>query len=325
MARSFRSSALVYAALLSTATVALFVGCAESTDSDVAGDTPDSSTEAGKKDARAGDDSSSTEDEDEDSGSNVKKDAGTKGPDADAGDVDEDDAGDGGGPDDAGADASDAGADASDAGDTDAGDAGPDGSDGSDGGQDAGDSGSSSAVKPAQGEVVISEVMYDPSASGDTNAEWIELYNTAGSPRLLSGLVLKDGGNRTHTIRPGLVVPPATYVVLVSSEDGAIASKVPAGVIVYDYNTDAATQIQLANGTSGSIVLLDGATEIARAKYGPTVGNGGLGLSSATDQSIQLKTLTYAAAGLKDSWCYSANPWATGSDKGTPGAASDCQ
>ena len=323
MARSFRS-ALLYAALLSTATAALVMGCADSTDSDF-DSTSDAgaSTDSGKKDGRASDDGSTSE-EDEDGGSNPKKDSGTKeaggnedddaGPDAgsdaetDAGDTDagDGDAGDGGG---------------SDGGETDAGEAGVDG------GEDAGDSGSSTAIKPAQGDVVISEVMYNPSAAAETDAEWIELYNTTAEPRLLGGLVLKDGADRTHTIRPGLVIAPGAYVVLASTQAGVTAANVPAGVIVYDYNTGVPTtdKVQLSNNTNGKVSLLDGATEIARANYGPTTGNGGLGLSSADNgQSIQLKTLTYAAAGLKASWCYSPNVWVAGSDKGTPGAASDC-
>lgn len=308
MARSSRSSALVYAALLSTATVALVMGCAQSTDADLVDDAPDASAEAGKKDARPGDDTSSTDD-DEDSGSNVKTDAGTKGTDADAGDVDEEDKGGGAG--DAGGDASDAG------GATDAGDAGSDA-----GGDDAGDSGTSTATKPVQGEIVISEVMYNPSGT-ETVEEWVELHNTAASPRLLSGLVLRDGASpvHSHTIRPGLVIEPGAYVVLASSSTGVAAAKVPAAAIVYDYNTGAASAdtLVLGNSNSGSIVLLDGATEIARAKYGA------LGLGNATNgQSIQLKTLTYAGAAIASSWCKSSNEWAPGADKGTPGAPSDC-
>jgi hypothetical protein len=135
--------------------------------------------------------------------------------------------------------------------------------------------------------------------------------------------VLKDGASRTHTIGAGVVIAPGAYVVLASDQAAVIASKVPAGVIVYQYGTGAAAAVQMANGTTGSIVLLDGATEIARAKYGPAA-PAGLGLSNANNQSIQLKTLTYAGAGVAANWCLSANVWAAGADKGTPGAASDC-
>ncbi len=296
MARPLHPSALVYAALLSTTTVALVMGCAESSDVDIDGTwSLDASADGDKKDARSswGSDASKAdaskeeeeeEEEGDDGGSGSAKDSGTDS-------------------------ATDAG---SDSGKPDASDAG---------GDDA-DSGNPTAPKPLQGEVVISEVMYNPSGT-ETAEEWIEIHNTTASPKLLSGLVLKDGASpvHSHTIRPGLVIAGGAYVVLAASQTGAIAAKVPAAAIVYDYNTASPTadKLVLGNSNSGSIVLLDGTTEIARAKYGP------LGLGNAVNgQSIQLKTLTYAGAAQAASWCKSGNAWATDSDQGTPGAASDC-
>ncbi|MDF2693812.1 MAG: hypothetical protein K0S65_2195 [Labilithrix sp.] len=313
MARIKRSTLFAYLAIVSTATAAVVAGCATSDEVEVdPGDTTPGTD--GGKDARTADGRSTNDDED--SGSDGTKDSGQ-----DTGGDDEDDAGGK----DAGSDASDSGSDAGDAGK----DAGPDGGDagsdagdaGVDAGNDAGDSGTGTAVKPAQGEVVISEVMFNPSTT-EPDTEWIEIYNTAAGPRLLSGLVLKDGGTnpeRTHTIGAGVEIAPGAYVVLASKRSALLAANVPAAAIVYEYGS----AIQLANGSTGSIVLLDGAAEIARAKYGPAAPDG-LGLSSADKQSIQLKVLTYAGAGDKANWCKSSNPWAAGSNPGTPGAASDC-
>ena len=295
--------------MLAAACVA--VGCADSTNDDVFDDADaaaDASTDV-KKDRTTTDDSGQSTDS-----STPKKDSGTltdSGSDAgpvDAGsDAGKADAGPDAGPTDAGADAdaspTDAGADA-DAGSI----------------PDAGDAGGS--VKPLQGEIVISEVMYNPSGA-EPLAEWIELHNTTATTLSLSGLVLKDGASpsNSHTIRAGLVIAPGAYIVLVSSATEAMAGKVPAGAIAYDYNTGvlAADRLTLGNSSAGSIVLLDGVTEIARAKYGAL----GIG-NAAAGQSIQLKTLTYAAAGIAASWCKSSNVWIATSDKGTPGAASDC-
>ncbi len=257
----------------------------------------DAATDAGKKDARPGVDSSSTGDTPDGSSDDSDSSPGDDGDDAstDAGDAD---AGDGG--------KTDAGSDA-----------------GVDPGIDAGDAGGSTATKPLPGEVVISEVMYNPSGD-ETVQEWIEIHNTAATPRLLSGLVLKDGASpvHSHTIGPGISIAPGAYVVLARKTSGAMAAKVPTEVIVYDYGagTLVANQVQLGNSGSGAILLFDGTTEIAQARYGK------LGLGNAADgQSIQLKTLTYAGAGIAGSWCKSSNPWTAGSDKGTPGAPSDCQ
>jgi Lamin Tail Domain len=315
MARIKRSTVFAYLVIVSTTVAALVAGCAESDDVelDPGGTTPGID---GGKDARTADGRSAVDD-DEDSGSDETKDSGQ--------DTGSDEDGDDAGSKDAGSDASDSGSDAGDAGK----DAGPDGGDagsdagdaGVDAGNDAGDSGTGSAVKPAQGEVVISEVMYNPSTA-EPDSEWIEIYNAAAGPRRLSGLVLKDGGNRSHTIGAGVDVAAGAYVVLAAKRTAAVAAKVPDAAILYEYGTTLA----LANGTNGAISLFDGATEIARARYGTEadVGSGGFGLTNAKDQTIQLKVLTYAGAAVKTNWCLAVTAWTANSDKGTPGAPHDC-
>lgn len=69
----------------------------------------------------------------------------------------------------------------------------------------------------AAGDLVISEVMIDPDGT-DTGSEWIEIFNTLGTPVDLKGLTLyvrdTDGsGAKTHAIRAG-TVPARGYFVL---------------------------------------------------------------------------------------------------------------
>lgn len=199
------------------------------------------------------------------------------------------------------------------------------GSSGSDAGPSATDGGAAdsgvtppSGQKPTQGEVLITEVMYD-GAGAEPASEWFEVYNTASSARTLTGLVIVDGGNRTHVIAGSVTVAAGAYAVLVRDQAAATAAKVPSGAIAYAYGNalPANAGVLLANGTSGSITLKDGATVVAQAAYG-----GWFGASAGS--SVQLKVLTYASSSDKASWCQSANTWGTGSDKGTPGAAADC-
>lgn len=173
------------------------------------------------------------------------------------------------------------------------------------------------APKPTQGEVLVSEVMYDPS-DDEPATEWIELYNAAAAARTLTGLTLVDGSNRTHVIGSGVTIAAGAYVVLARSTSAAVAAKVPAAAIVHEYGVSSTSSgVQLANGSSGAVFLKDGTTTIARADYG-----GWFALASG--RSIQLETLTYAASSSSAGWCLSQTPWASGADKGTPGAASDC-
>ena len=171
--------------------------------------------------------------------------------------------------------------------------------------------------KPTVGEVIISEVMYTTSGP-EPASEWIELHSLVSSPRSLAGLVLKDGSARTHAIVGPLTIAANGWVVLARSKTAAIAAKVPAASIVYEYGTGLGDNagILLANGSTGGISLLSGATVINAAPYG--------GWFSTAGSSVQLKVLDGAQSGAKASWCLSATPWSTGAEKGSPGAANNC-
>lgn len=171
--------------------------------------------------------------------------------------------------------------------------------------------------KPAPGEVLITEVMFTTTGP-EPASEWIELHSLATSERTLAGLILRDGSSRTHVIVGPLTIAAGAWVVLARSKAGAIAAKVPAAVIVYEYGASLGDSagVLLANGATGSVSLLSGATVIAAAPYG--------GWFMQAGNSVQLKVMDGSQSSLKASWCLSAAPWSTGSEKGTPGSACDC-
>ena len=172
------------------------------------------------------------------------------------------------------------------------------------------------AVKPAQGELLITEVMYNPTTA-EPDTEWFEVTNTASGPRLLSGLTLADGSGHSETIGSAPAVAPGAYVVLARSKASATGTaKVPAASIVYEYAT-----LTLANSTTGAITIKDGATTIAQSPYG----NFAISSTAATANSIQLKALAYTAESTASNWCLSKTAWASGSDNGSPGTALNCQ
>ena len=177
------------------------------------------------------------------------------------------------------------------------------------------------AVLPLVGEVVVSEVLYNP-AGTEPAEEWFELYNTTGLPKLLSGLVLKDGSGRAHTIpaSPAVVIAPASYYLLVHTKSAAIAVNLPGAALAYEYGDAPANDVQLTNGSTGAIFVLNGATQIAQSNYGPFA----FTASQASGVSIELKTLTNAASLVKSNWCLSTTAWPGGNGKGTPSAANDC-
>jgi len=206
-------------------------------------------------------------------------------------------------------------------------DAGGDAS-GSNEGNGGSDSGAKSAFadddagtglpKPAAGEVLITEITYS-TFTPEPASEWIEVYSKATSPRSLGGLTLKDGGGRTHTIAAGLTIAPGAYVILARDKTAAIAAKVPAAAIVYEYGTGLPDNagIVLANGSTGGLSLLDGTTTLVSVPYGPW-------FSQSGGSSLELKALDALQESASTGWCLALNTWTTGSEKGTPGAANDC-
>lgn len=173
---------------------------------------------------------------------------------------------------------------------------------------------------PSPGDLVITEVMFDPSGP-EPQSEWFEVYNTTGTPLLLSGLTIEDGYPRTAVIAasPPVLAPARAYVLFVRDRAVAEASVVPAPPIVYEYGAGLAPNegIVLANDASGSVSLWNGDLQVAGVPYGPW------GMASP-GQSIELATLLAEAGDQPTAWCLAQYPWAAGSDFGTPGAPSDC-
>jgi hypothetical protein len=117
------------------------------------------------------------------------------------------------------------------------------------------------AVEAANpGDVVINEVMQDPAAVGDSQGEWIELYNATSAGIDINGWVIRDDAANLHTIDNGgpLVIPAGGYIVLGNNADSATN-----GGYSCDYEYSGTT---LSN-SDDEIVLEEGGVEIDRINY----------------------------------------------------------
>ena len=178
---------------------------------------------------------------------------------------------------------------------------------------DASDSASpvGTARAPAFGDVVLSEILFDPSGA-EPDGEWIEVANVSAEPLELRGVTLRDGAGRTHTIGTSAIVAPGAFAVLVRSATACMAAGVPSSAVIYDYGRGVSAQsgVILANGSTGAILLERGGVTLARAAYGT------FGLSSSPGHSFQVRALVVESNPTGASYCSSATP--------TPGAAPNC-
>ena len=76
-----------------------------------------------------------------------------------------------------------------------------------------------SAASP--GDLVISEVMTDPSLVSDFRGEWFEIYNNTANAINLNGLIVSSAGQSGFTLSSDLLIEPSNYAVFASRDDSS--------------------------------------------------------------------------------------------------------
>ena len=165
------------------------------------------------------------------------------------------------------------------------------------------------------GELLITEIMPNPSALSDTEGEWFEIYNNSDRVINLQNLILgRDDVNR-HTITDSIDLSPGSYMVFERTD-------LATGAGGYTYGSG----ILLPN--SGAVLsIFNEGTETEPGALIFSVDYGGTDFPNVPGASISLSPdLTNAAdAVMGTSWCLSISLYSTG-DLGTPGAINDpCQ
>lgn len=166
------------------------------------------------------------------------------------------------------------------------------------------------------GEILITEIMYDPSALSDTEGEWFEIYNNSGQTINLQNLILARDDANSHIIADPIELPPAEYFVFRRTDLAVDVTN------SHTYGSD----ITLSN-TGAVLAIYNEGTEtdpgalIFSLNYGETGFPGGSGASIALNPDL----LNAADAVLGSFWCTSTSAYSTG-DLGTPGVVNDpCQ
>ena len=160
------------------------------------------------------------------------------------------------------------------------------------------------------GDVIISEIMYNPDECKDSACEWVEIYNTTGSQVDVGGLQVQDEGTGGYVVPSDTLIPADGYLVI-GAGDGITDW-------TYGFTADLHMGSKPSFKNSGEVVFLKNNfnTLDSSAAYpdGRTAG-----------RSWQLSSNALTSAGSSDAskWCSgdAAIPGTNGTDRGTPGAA----
>ena len=96
--------------------------------------------------------------------------------------------------------------------------------------------------------IIINEIMQNPSAVSDSEGEWFEIYNNSEEEIDLNGFIIKDNDTDSHTVSSTTIVQPYSYAVLGRNADYSANGGV---YIDYEYSS-----VNLANGAD-EIILID--------------------------------------------------------------------
>lgn len=163
-----------------------------------------------------------------------------------------------------------------------------------------------------EGDLVITEIMKDPSKVADYRGEWFEIYNNSGYDIDATGLYLWDAGTDDVTVTTSLFIAAGDYAVLAVSTDSTLNGGLP-GV---DYKT--LSSIWHLDNTSDEIYLVTDSYVIDTVEYTTTGWPSTAGYSLSLDPALMDDLSNDSAT----SWCKASSTYGLG-DHGTPGSAND--
>lgn len=163
------------------------------------------------------------------------------------------------------------------------------------------------------GEILITEIMFNPQALSDTEGEWFEIFNNSDHAINLQNLVLKRDDTNIHTITDSIELSPGEYFVLARSQTAINASN------SYVYGSD----ILLPN-TGAILAIYNEGQETNPGVLIFSINYGTDYFPSPSGASIILNPdmISAGEALAGTSWCISSSVFSTG-DSGTPGMVND--
>ena len=161
----------------------------------------------------------------------------------------------------------------------------------------------------APGDLVITEVMFNPNAVSDLQGEWFEVTNVSGRLVSLNGLEVLSAEDGIKTLMAdGPVLVPAGAAAVVGINADASTN----GGVDVDIGYDS---VSLSNESDDLALFADGVL-LDRVSW-----DDGATMPDPSGSSLSLAKAHIDAA-LNDDpsvWCVSSSPWGDGTDWGSPG------
>ena len=168
-------------------------------------------------------------------------------------------------------------------------------------------------VLPYAGDLVITEIMVDPDAVGDTLGEYFEVYNTSNNLIPLDGWIIEDGVNELHQVTSGGTanIYPGDYFVF-----GVNGNAGTNGGVTVDYQY---ADISLSQGYDGIVLSLGGVVvDEVQYDWGIT-----FPLATGTSMILDPTLISDLANDQGANWCGSTTLIDATGDFGTPGDHND--
>jgi hypothetical protein len=202
------------------------------------------------------------------------------------------------------------------------------------------------AFAQSPGDLIVTEIMFDPRSSNEQDREWFEVYNTTNADIDMNGWTIGDNSSssRDHVITSAapVIVPANSYAVLVYNDDVTVNSGITNAIYSYGAGTGNSSSgfptwnnESTYSGNPPSSTTADGpelfapdGTLIDEIEYG--FGYAGLngwpaqGADEAVSYQLNADALDSASNDAAANWAPSTNVYGNFNNNdyfGTPGAA----
>ena len=162
-------------------------------------------------------------------------------------------------------------------------------------------------ISPEAGDIIISEMMINPSAVSDVSGEWFEIVNVGSQNININGCNISDAGTDYFLITGDFIIPPGEHIVLCSNGDYLSNGGVPCDI---EY-----TNFVLSN-INDEIIISLGSTVIDQVIYD----NSWVFVGSSSQLSFSY--YDYSSNDNLANWCQSVD-LLPGGDFGSPGIVND--